>query len=94
MIKTSLFSSQEREAKLNKLGDVLSVMNTHIDFAALAAELDRVVPRPSKLKGGRPPYPTELMVRVLLVQQMFNLSDEQMEYQLLDRLSFDLCCQS
>jgi IS5 family transposase len=54
----------------------------------LAAEIDRVVPRPSKLKGGRPPFPTELMVRVLLVQQMFNLSDEQMEYQLLDRLSF------
>ncbi|WP_199065398.1 transposase [Chitinimonas sp. BJB300] len=28
------------------------------------------------------------MVRVLLVQQLFNLSDEQMECQLLDRLSF------
>ena len=88
MIKTSLFALQERETKLNKLGDVLSVMNKHIDFAALAAEIDRVVPRPSKLKGGRPPFPTELMVRVLLVQQMFNLSDEQTEYQLLDRLSF------
>ncbi|MYM37699.1 IS5 family transposase, partial [Duganella sp. FT94W] len=32
--------------------------------------------------------PTELMVRVLLIQQLFNLSDEQMEFQLLDRLSF------
>ena len=88
MIKTSLFASQEREAKLNKLGDVLSVMNEHIDFASLAGEIDRVVPRPLKLKGGRPPFPTELMVRVLFVQQLFNLSDEQMEYQLLDRLSF------
>ena len=29
-----------------------------------------------------------LMVRVLLIQQLFNLSDEQMEFQLLDRLSF------
>lgn len=28
------------------------------------------------------------MVRVLLIQQLFNLSDEQMEFQLLDRLSF------
>ncbi|MBV6325538.1 transposase [Duganella sp. HSC-15S17] len=28
------------------------------------------------------------MVRVLLIQQLFNLSDEQMECQLLDRLSF------
>lgn len=28
------------------------------------------------------------MVRVLLIQQLFNLSDEQMEFQSLDRLSF------
>ncbi|TYQ14070.1 UNVERIFIED_ORG: transposase-like protein DUF772 [Zoogloea ramigera] len=28
------------------------------------------------------------MVRVLLIQQLFNLSDEPMEFQLLDRLSF------
>jgi IS5 family transposase len=28
------------------------------------------------------------MVRVLLIQQLFNLSDEQMEFQLLDRLTF------
>jgi hypothetical protein len=31
---------------------------------------------------------TERMVRVLLIQQLFNLSDEQMEFQPLDRLSF------
>ena len=45
-------------------------------------------PRPSRERGGRPPFPTELMVRVLLIQQLFNLSDEQLEFQLLDRLSF------
>jgi IS5 family transposase len=28
------------------------------------------------------------MVRVLVIQQLYNLSDEQMEFQLLDRLSF------
>ena len=28
------------------------------------------------------------MVRVLLIEQLFNLSDEQMEFHLLDRLSF------
>lgn len=40
MIKTSLFADQEREAKLNKLGDALRVMEHHVDFAALAAEVD------------------------------------------------------
>ena len=30
----------------------------------------------------------EMIVRILLIQQLFNLSDEQMEFQLLDCLSF------
>ena len=88
MIKTSLFADQEREAKLNKLGDALQVMEQYVDFSALAAEVDRAAPRPSRERGGRPPFPTEMMVRVLLIQQMHNLSDEQMEFQLLDRLSY------
>ena len=66
MIKTSLFADQEREAKLNRLGDALQVMEQHVDFAALAAEVDLAAPRPSRERGGRPPFPTELMVRVLL----------------------------
>jgi len=88
MIKNSLFAGQEREAKLDKLGDALRTLQEHVDFAALAAEIDRAAPRPNRERGGRPPFPTELMVRVLLIQQLFNLSDEQMEFQLLDRLSF------
>jgi IS5 family transposase len=88
MIKSSLFADQEREAKLNKLGDALRVMEQHVDFAALAEEVDRATPRPGRERGGRPPYPTEAMLRVMLIQQLFNLSDEQMEFQLLDRLSF------
>lgn len=88
MIKESLFAAEEREAKLNKMGDILQVMEQHVDFVALAASIDRAAPRPSQVKGGRPPFPTELMVRVLVLQQLHGLSDEQMEYQLLDRLSF------
>ena len=88
MIKTSLFADQEREAKLNKLGDALKVMERHVDFVAFADAVDEAAPRPGRERGGRPPFPTELMVRVLLIQQLFNLSDEQMEFQLLDRLSF------
>lgn len=84
----SLFADQEREAKLDSLGDPLALLDKHVDFAALAAEIDRWAPRPSRAKGGRPPYPTELMTRLLVLQQLFNLSDEQMEFQLLDRMSF------
>ena len=66
----------------------LQVMERHVDFTALAGAVDQAAPRPGRERGGRPPFPTEVMVRILLIQQLFNLSDEQMEFQLLDRLSF------
>ncbi|HEX7988397.1 MAG TPA: IS5 family transposase [Duganella sp.] len=88
MMKPKLFAAQEREAKPTKLGDALQVLERHVDFAALADALDKAAPRPGRERGGRPPFPTEVMVQILLIQQLFNLSDEQMEFQLLDRLSF------
>ncbi|WP_437438516.1 transposase, partial [Azotobacter vinelandii] len=88
LLMFSLFADQEREAKLDSLGDPLALLNKHVDFASLAAEIDHWAPRPSRAKGGRPPYPTEQMTRLLVLQQLFNLSDEQMEFQLLDRMSF------
>ena len=88
MIKVSLFAEQERETKMDKIGDALGKLAEHVDFAAKAAEIDEAAPRPGRERGGRPPFPTVLMVRVLVVQQLYNLSDEQMEFQLLDRLSF------
>lgn len=63
-----------------------------IDFPALAAEVDRVAPRPASPQGSRPPYPTETMVRILVLKRLYNLSDEQMEYQLLDRHSYQRFC--
>ena len=44
----SLFADQEREAKLDSLGDPLALLDKHVDFAALAAEIDRWAPRPSR----------------------------------------------
>ncbi|PAV02412.1 hypothetical protein CBG25_11050, partial [Arsenophonus sp. ENCA] len=41
-----------------------------IDFAHLAAEIDHVVPRPVSKKGGRPPFPTETMVRILVLKRI------------------------
>lgn len=87
MIKESLFAAEEREARLDRLGDVLWEKEKHIDLQALAAEIDRVAPRPRRERGGRPPFPTELMVRAFILHNLYGLSAEQMEFQVLDRLS-------
>lgn len=83
MIKSSLFADQERNAKLNKLGVARRRMKQLPWRQWLIMR-----PRPSRERGGAPPFPTESMVRMLLIQQLFNLSDEQMEFQLLNRLRF------
>ena len=59
MMKPSLVAAQERDAKRKKLGNTLQVLDRHVDFAALAAKVDRVAPRPGRSRGGRLPSPTK-----------------------------------
>ena len=86
--RISLFAEQEREERRAKLGDALVGLAEHVDFEALAGRIDAAAPRPSRAKGGRPPYPTVLMVKILVLQQLYNLADDALDYQLLDRRSF------
>lgn len=91
-IKNDLFANEHHRNKLDRMGDPLIEIEQHIDFSALAANVDHLAPRPESPRGGRPPYPTETMVRILILKRLYNLSDEQMEYQLLDRMSYQRFC--
>ena len=91
-IKTDLFADEHHRKKIDSLGDPRAESESHIDFAAPAADVDRVAPRPASARGGRPPYPTETMVRILGLKRRYTLSDEQMEYPLLDRMSYKRFC--
>lgn len=90
-IKTDLFAAEERKAKIDRLGNPLVAIEEHIDFAALAAQVDGAVPRQVSRQGGRPPFPTEVMVRILVLKRLYALSDEQMD-QLPDRMSYQRFC--
>jgi hypothetical protein len=82
-IKSDLFSAEFRAPKSDSLGDPLVKISRVVDFAALASEVDRVAPRVVSGKGGRPPFPIETMVRILVLKRLHNLSDGQVEFQLL-----------
>lgn len=84
----SLFAHEERDAKRQSLNDPLALLTRHIDFPAIAAAVDARLTLGSSGRGGRPPYPTVVMVKLLLLQQLYNLSDDALEYQVLDRISF------
>ena len=91
-IKINLFASAHHREKIDQWGDPLHDIGFHIDFSALASEVDLVAPRPVSAQGGRPPYPTETMVRILVLKRLYNLSDGQIEYPLLDRMSYQRFC--
>lgn len=60
-----LFVQEQRQAKLGGFIANLAAMDELIDFSAIAAEVDAACPRPDRSKGGRPPYASEVMVRLL-----------------------------
>nr|WP_263604324.1 MULTISPECIES: transposase [Xanthomonas] len=84
----SLFAGHERETKRHQIGDPLALLSRHIDFAGIARAVDAKLSLGTGTRGGRPAWPTEIMVKLLLLQQLYNLSDDALEYQVLDRRSF------
>lgn len=90
--KSDLFVQDTRESKLGGFIANLVAIDGLVDFGAIAGEVEAACPRPDRSKGGRPPYATEVMVRMLFLQALYNLSDEDCEYQVLDRMSFQHFC--
>jgi len=64
--------------------DRLSIINWESFRAVLESKLDYK----DQSKGGRPPWCPVLMLKVLVLQRFFDLSDEDTEFQIMDRFSF------
>lgn len=67
-------------------------MAQYIDFAELAALVDGLLAQADGRKGGRPAYPTEVMVRVLILKCLYEPSEEHTDSQLPDRMSYQRFC--
>jgi IS5 family transposase len=77
-----------RLSKLSKLGDPLEKLNDGIDFELFRTILEDKLSKMPEAPGGRPPYDHVLMFKILILQRYYNISDEQVEYQINDRMSF------
>lgn len=84
----SMFAGDERERKLDRIGDPLAALYASVDFATIAQQVEALLPVVDYAKGGRPPFSVRLMVKLLVLKQLYNLSDDQVEYQALDRVTF------
>lgn len=84
----SLFDNEETLDKLNSLGNPLERLSKVIDFEIFRDELEEGLYKERFTTVGAKPYDYVLMFKVLVLQRMYHLSDEQTEYQIRDRLSF------
>jgi IS5 family transposase len=82
------FDQDIRLSKLSQLGDPLVKLDENIDFELFRELIEKGLAKESKGKGGRPPYDYILLFKILILQRYYNLSDDQIEYQINDRMSF------
>lgn len=77
------FALKNKYNKVKELRSNLEEIKQLVDWDSLANSI------PTKENNlGRPPYPKSLMIKVLFLQSCYNISDEEMEFQIHDRLSF------
>jgi IS5 family transposase len=85
----NFFSGGKDLEALKQEGDPLAKLESYIDFEMfrplLEESANRVAP---KGPGGRPRWDLVLMFKVLVLQRIYNLSDERAEYHIRDSLSF------
>lgn len=70
------------------MGDPLEKLSKGVDFEEFRNILETKLSKEAKGKGGRPPYDYVLMFKILILQRYYNLSDDQVEFQINDRMSF------
>jgi len=86
--ESGLFDWFELEKAVSERKTPLSRLLEVIDWKDLATLTQKHLNFKAQAKGGRPPKDPELMLRLCVLQSLYNLSDEEMEWQAMDRLSF------
>ena len=84
----NFFAEDDRLVKLSKLGDQLEKLNRVMGWKILEPLLKGVFAKETKGAGGRPPYDYVMMFKILILQRIYNIADDQTEFQINDRMSF------
>ena len=84
-----LFDKQENLSKLSVKGNPLERLSKVIDFEMFRDLLEsRLLNVNKKSNAGCKPYDVLMMFKLIILQRYYGLGDEQIEYQVLDRMSF------
>ena len=91
MSQMGFFDADKRLSILSLKGDPLEAISKLMPWEMFRADIESVVlpaEESRKSKAGRKPIDALVLLRMLVLQSLYNLSDDQIEYQVRDRLSF------
>jgi transposase len=77
-----------RQNKISKLSNPLEKLHAGVDFEVFREIFEDELNKEPESAGGRRPYDYVLMFKTIIFQRYYNLSDEQIKFQINDRLSF------
>ncbi len=90
-MQSSLFDLDNRYAQLIQFRDPLIELNRVIDWELFCSTLSTITEKPRKSAAGRKRIDSVLLFKMLVLQRLYNLADEALEFQVKDRLSFMTC---
>jgi len=70
---------QKRREKSEQCKDGLSALNEIIDWEVFRSGLEQLCPQERKSNAGRKPIDWLILFKLLILQQLYNLSDEELE---------------
>lgn len=88
MIQSGFFDLSQRYQKLSELGDPLEAIQAMVNWERFRPTLNQVSEKERKSNAGRKPFDPVLMFKVIVLQSLYNLGDDQTEFQIRDRFSF------
>lgn len=84
-----LFDEQFNYEQLSSMGDPLDTICKVLDFEMFRPLLEaKLLNKEKKNNAGAKPFDVLLMFKIILLQRYYGLGDKQVEYQIIDRLSF------
>lgn len=89
--KKSLFDEQFSIQLLSEIGNPLETISKVIDFEMFRSTLEsKLLNTNKKNNAGAKPFDVVMMFKILILQRYYGLGDKQIEYQIIDRISFKI----
>jgi IS5 family transposase len=88
MIQTGFFDFDNRLCQIDKNGDPLTKINETVNWEVFRPTLEKARSKNRQSNVGPKGYDAVLLFKILILQSLYNLSDDATEFQILDRHSF------